>query len=334
MDSDIEEIAVQSIWVFGNLAADSDKNIKKILNDNGIFDKILNILTFNNNVEIIKVSTWSISNFLKNNECPSFEKSLNIFKILSKNLTEINTIDKDFIRDSGSIISKVSFEHKILINEFTKNNNFIQKIISFLDIEDEKIIINSVNIINDISTGNGEPIQKLIDYNILDKLKKILLNETKPYIIKNVSWILSNIACENKKMVEILVNNDLIPILVNTFNSNVDIEVKKASLFAICNIFNRIKNKAEYIEKVMKEGFIKILLESLKIEDPECITISIETINKILDLDKKINSNFKILLKKLEIINILKNLKLYPNENVQHYAEKLSQKFVDIEKEK
>ena len=61
----------------------------------------------------------------------------------------------------------------------------------------------------------------------------MLLNETKPNIIENVAWILSNIARENKKIVESFVENDFIGILLNTFNSNAEMKVKKASLFAI-----------------------------------------------------------------------------------------------------
>ena len=76
------------------------------------------------------------------------------------------------------------------------------------------------------------------------------------------------------------------------------------------NIFYTIKNKEEYIKKIMKEGFIKILFESMSIEDQECIIISIETIKQILDADKKMHPNvkpFKLLFQnyfgKIEIIS-------------------------------
>ena len=328
LDSDIEEIVLQSIWIFGNLAADSNQ-IKQILSNKGFFDKILNILSFNNNEEIIKLGAWAICNFLRNNECLPFEKAFQIFKIFSKNLVEINCINKDFIKDTCLIISKVTFNQKVIINEIIKINKLIQKIISFLDIEDENIKFYSLNIINDISTGDIENVQKLMDFNVLEKLKLMLLNETKPNIIENVAWILSNIACENEKIVESLVENDFIRILINTFNTNAEMKVKKASLFAICNIFDKIKNKEEYIEKIMKEGFIKILFESMSIEDPECIIISIEIIKQILDLDKKMHPNikpFKLLLQKLGINKILEKLKLYPNEQVQCYVEKIKSK--------
>ena len=329
LDSNVEEIVQSSIYILGNMAEKSDK-IGKILYNKGIFDKLLNILS-SNNTEIIKIGTRATNNFFTEEDILSYENINKTFQVISKNLIEINCDNEEFISDSCYIIATISFYNKkIVINErFTIN--LIPKLISFLDIINEKILLNALNIIDDISSGKVEFIHKLITLNLLDKLKVILLNEDNPSIIKEAIWILSNIACGTEKDVEVLIDNNFCPLLVKNFINNDNSKIRKATLFAICNILSIIKVKKEYIEKIVNKRVVKILIKGLNNEEPVCKIVSLKSIKHILICSNILHSiadnPFVILFQKLGIFKILENLKLFPNQKVQQEIDNIIQIF-------
>ena len=185
-----------------------------------------------------------------------------------------------------------------------------------MDKNDNNIITKSLYIINRFSEGSDKQTQIILDYNVLDKLKKTLFYEGN--ISLDTGWILSNIACGTQKQKETLFQQNFLQMLIKSFNENVN---KKPSLFALCNLTTIIDKNSEYLQKLMNEGIIKVLFKGLKIEDRECLLISLEAFDEILNFGKKmhptIKNPFSILMKKMEIIPILENLKLSSDESIR-----------------
>lgn len=320
MDSKIQEIKCQSIWVIGNIVSGSDK-IREILIEKGIFDKLMNILSDEKKEEIIETTLSTISNFFRSKTIPSYGILDKAFKITGKKIVENNYTNSDILISALYIFECFCRYFTDLLKEFVEIN-LVQKIRDLLDNNEPKVIRKCLNIIKYFSEGNDEITQIIIDYNILEKFKKTLFYQEE--FSNETCWIISNIACGTKEQKEILIKQGFFELLKKSFYKNTN---KKPSLFAICNFITTINDNNENLTKLASEGIIKIIFEGLKIEEKECLKISLESIECILNFGKKmdptIKNPFAILFKKLGIIPILENLKLSIDEDVKKDSIKL-----------
>lgn len=314
IDSKIEELKINSILFFKNLLNDSDK-IRKILLDKGVFDKILEVISFENNQQLLENLFSALSKFFSTKLIQSYEKVHKSFEIIGTKIVDNNYSNIGILTNALTIFIYYTDTFPDRLDDFSEIK-LIEKIIGFLDKNDNNIITKSLYIINRFSEGSDKQTQIILDYNVLDKLKKTLFYEGN--ISLDTGWILSNIACGTQKQKETLFQQNFLQMLIKSFNENVN---KKPSLFALCNLTTIIDKNSEYLQKLMNEGIIKVLFKGLKIEDRECLLISLEAFDEILNFGKKmhptIKNPFSILMKKMEIIPILENLKLSSDESIR-----------------
>lgn len=314
IDSKIEELKINSILFFKNLLNDSDK-IRKILLDKGVFDKILEVISFENNQQLLENLFSALSKFFSTKLIQSYEKVHKSFEIIGTKIVDNNYSNIGILTNALTIFIYYTDTFPDRLDDFSEIK-LIEKIIGFLDKNDNNIITKCLYIINRFSEGSDKQTQIILDYNVLDKLKKTLFYEGN--ISLDTGWILSNIACGTQKQKETLFQQNFLQMLIKSFNENVN---KKPSLFALCNLTTIIDKNSEYLQKLMNEGIIKVLFKGLKIEDRECLLISLEALDEILNFGKKmhptIKNPFSILMKKMEIIPILENLKLSSDESIR-----------------
>ena len=315
MDSKIEEIKIQSIWVFSNMVCGSNK-IRDIFIEKGIYDKLINFASDENNENILEKTFWAISNFFRSNKNPSYDILDKAFKISGKRIVEINTTNIEILLNVLYIFECFCKYFPDNLKEFVEIN-LIQKIRDLLENSEPRIIRKCLNIIKYFSEGKDDDTQIIIDYNILEKFKKTLFYQEE--FSNETCWIISNIACGTKGQKETLIQQGFFELLKKSFYKN---NYKKPPLFAICNFITTINDNDENLTKFTSEGVIKILFEGLKIEENECLKITLEAVALILKYGKKmsptIKNPFAILFKKLGIIDILEKLKLYENEGVKN----------------
>ena len=72
MDSSIEELRTQATWLLGNLSSDCLK-IRDTLIKEKVFDKLITILASTNRPQLIKQTTWAISNFFRVKPAPPYD---------------------------------------------------------------------------------------------------------------------------------------------------------------------------------------------------------------------------------------------------------------------
>ena len=201
IDSKIKEIKNQSIWVFGNMVCGSDK-IRDILIEKGIFDKIINILLYEIDEKIVETTIWGISNFFRSKTIPSYGVLDNAFKTTGKKIVENNYTNTEILINALHIFECFCKYFNDLLKEFVEIN-LIQKIKDLLDNNEPKVIRKCLNIIKYFSEGKDEDTQIIIDYNILEILKKTLFYQEE--ISNETCCIISNIACGTKEQKETLI---------------------------------------------------------------------------------------------------------------------------------
>ena len=214
-------------------------------------------------------------------------------------LTEINIASDNPIR--VKLINKI-IELKILQK--------LIDVIDKLDIVEEKMQLQySIRTIGNIaSMPEEEYTDKIIEYNGLDKLKKLMEKKYSFETRKEVSWIISNIAAGTNQQLTKLYEKDFQSILFDVITNGEENKVKENCLWALYNFCNI--NNMEYLDNLVEKGIIDIIIKRLEIDSGDVLCCSLESLNNILSEGKKKDpASFNIIESKINEYDLLNNLK-------------------------
>ena len=138
MDSSIEELKIQATWIIGNLASDCQK-IRDSLIKEKVFDKLVTILASTNQPQLIKQTTWAISNFFRVKPAPPYDIAQKCIKKIARAMVMLPQ-DTEFLTDACFILYFMTEHYKDSINDLL-DIDIIPKII--------QVIMNQ-NIINTV----------------------------------------------------------------------------------------------------------------------------------------------------------------------------------------
>jgi importin subunit alpha-6/7 len=100
------------------------------------------------------------------------------------------------------------------------NSGVVPNIVGFLAFPLYNLVVPSLRILGNISTGTTSQTESLLLSNALPELEK-LLSHPKKKIRRETCWVLSNIAAGSKEQVEALLKlNSLVKKLVELFQSD------------------------------------------------------------------------------------------------------------------
>ena len=167
--------------------------------------------------------------------------------------------DNEFLGYAFFIFSFTTEHYKGIAKELFELD-IIKNVIQCLDIDVLNIQLSCLRIIGNIASGNANQTQLLIDLNVLDYLKKTILNKTKT-IRKETAWIISNIAAGTQKQIETLIKENFLPILEQLIEND-DYEIRRECIWGVCN-FTSVENP-EYMKKILEQNILKIIHDCLK----------------------------------------------------------------------
>ena len=316
-----------------------DINILEYMIKKELIDDIITIIKdFINEIDIIITCIKIFANLFNKKE--NFDLDYSI--LLSLGEKDIKK-SEDIIKIEIDLMDKYPENIKLIknilksMNEFTlidkKENlnllidlNILQKIIKLIDSKDGDIIYNSLRIIGNFAMNNDSfYTQQIINLNALDKLKKTLKKEydnINKNIRKESSFALSNIAAGTKEQITKLYEDNFYPIFYDIIKNEEESFIKRNCLWSLYN-FSCIKNQ-EYIEKLVKNGYMKIIIDRFDIDHGETLACSLEALDNLLDLGKKlknqtINNFIEKEINTLEVFNAIKKLK---KSNVEGVCQK------------
>ena len=329
MDSNIEELKDQATWTIGNLASDSTK-IRDILIKEKAFDKILTLMASTSQEKLIKNCTWAIANFCRVKPPPPYEYMKKSIKIIARAIVNLNN-DTEFLTDACFIFSFMTEHYKETINDLL-DIEIIPQIIKILDSVDVQYVqLSCLRVVGNIASGNANQTQQLLDWGILDCLKKTIFNAKKS-IRKESAWIISNIAAGTQKQIETLISQNFLPLLDQVIKND-DIEIKKEAIWAVCNLTS-VENE-EYLKKILEQGILKIICDCLKMDDAKFLAVCLEAFGNLLAFGKKRNPNgpneIVLEVEKMGMFDLLEKLQYHPVETVFEKTLKLLETYFDVE---
>ena len=244
-------------------------------------------------------------NFL-NDLMDKFESNKNIIIAALKVIFSITNIN---VNVQSATIPKVM--NKIIEIDLLKK--IINKIDKLNPDEDKIEILISIKIIGNFAAmENSYYTDKVIELNILDKLKILIQDKYSFDIRKESAWIISNIAAGTTNQLNLLYDNNFPDIIFdNVLNGNED-SIKYNILWALYN-FSNIKNM-EKLNSLIERGFIDIIINRLKIDQGDILCCSLEALYNILKIGKNNDpTSYNIIESKvyeLDILNELKNFSI------------------------
>ena len=197
--------------------------------------------------------------------------------------------------------------------------HLLDKIISKidkLDVEDEKLeILYSSRIIGNFAAMEDSfYTDKVIELNVLDKLKILIQDKYSPSTRKEIAWIISNVAAGTQEQLNTLYENNFPDILFDMILNGEEGDIKNHCLWALYNFSNL--NNQEYLNSLVESGFLDIIIKRLNIDSGDTLCCSMEALFNILSKRKNVDpANFNIIESKIEELNILNELKNFLNNN-------------------
>jgi len=329
MDSPIEELKIQATWIIGNLASDCQKIRDSLIKDKA-FDKLITILASTNQKQLLKQATWAIGNFFRIKPYPPFDVVKKCIKMVARAMMMFEENENDFLTDSCFILYFMTENYKDTIKELL-DINIIPKIIKNLDINVPYIQINSLRIVGNIASGNANQTQLLIDWGLLNYLKKTIFN-SKKQIRKESAWIISNIAAGTQKQIETLITQDFLPILSQAIKTD-NTEIKRECIWAVCNLTS-VEN-TEYIKKILNQGILGIICDCLKMEDAKYLAVCLEAFGNLLAFGRKNNPDGPNIIvnevEKMGMFDVLEKLQYHPVEIVYEKTLKLLETYFETQ---
>jgi len=137
----------------------------------------------------------------------------------------------------------------------------LRRSLEFLNYTDVQLRFPAIRVIGNVVMRSTPGVQYLIDKGLLDKLKKLLVqNELKQNEHREVLWIIGNVAAGNEMEIKAVCDAKLFPILIANAKS-IDKDISKESLFAICNVLRGAESMAK---SLIGLGVIEVMFAYLK----------------------------------------------------------------------
>ncbi len=295
-----------------------------ILNDDDIYQKMIsknliglvtNILKdFNNEPNIIKNSLILLCKLYDNKKASNenINNFVNFVPLIDDIINKYQDQTKLLIH-SLNLLNELTYKGTEIILNKIISLNLLQKIIQFIDHENEDIIFYSLKIIGNFAMKEDSYFtQKIIEFNVLDGLKKTLNKKYKENIRIESSFTISNIAAGTQEQIINLYQNNFDMLLIDIIDNEEESKIKTNCLWALYN-FSCIKN-GQYLEALIQKGLMRIIIGRFKKDEGDVLSCSLEALDNIFKYEKQIGnpaiSNIiRNEIDNLDVFNELKNLK-------------------------
>ena len=339
LSHDLDEIKELALWCIDNMA--HEHKIRKCVAKKKLLNKLITLLSTSNN-EIIIAHCLSVIKYLiklysvHKLEKIDINKLINLIsKIIINYEYDPNNNDVKHMFYNGCYFLSYISEYYKKCKDLFFQNNVIQRVIDLLRMpnveNDAYFLVILIKIIGNMICGNANQTSQMMDYQILDILKKHLLSE-KGLIKKEICWIISNIAADTEQNKIKLIENGFYPLLLQIYEK-CEKSIRIEALFAIAN-FTLINDKY-YLEQLINYGLLNVFSSGMKSDIEKEIIISLEALFNLLVFGKKFSKDGKNVIvnemEKLGMNEVLEKLQYNRNEMIYEKSLYIIENFLDYE---
>jgi importin subunit alpha-6/7 len=272
------EVKSDVVWALANIAGDCADYRDRLLNA-GVMEKILSLLDLPITYELETICIWLLSNLCRHKN-PSPE-----FRIVKKCISYL-------IRflDSGKpeMVTNTCWALKYLADgpwyqiETLIDAGICNRLVTIINSGSESNTAGALLVCINIASGTSKQTQTLINCGIIPAISKLLDNSNDPSILKNIAFLISNIAADEEDKIDVLIQANIFTKLIRIFSNNERL-TRLEVLRAVENVtMSGSINQVTSIESILCDGFLYSALEM----DSDFVQIALKALQNIALLKK------------------------------------------------
>ena len=325
-----DDVREQAVWALGNIAGDSPDCRNKVL-DAGAMHPLLQQLTENSKLSMLRSATWTLSNFCRGKPQPDFNLVRPALPILAQ---LIFSTDDDVLTDSCWALSYLADGPNDKIQAVIEAG-VCRRLVELLMHQSPSVQTPALRTVGNIVTGDDIQTQIIINFSALPCLHA-LLGSPKKGIRKEACWTISNITAGNRDQIQAVIDANIILPLIELFR-NAEFDIKKQAAWAISNATSG--GTPEQIKLLVEQGCIGPLSELLAAPDHKIVNVALEGLENILKVgenDTKQTGQPNVMAQLIHDANGLEkieNLQQHETESIYEKAVKILETYFGAEEE-
>mmetsp|Transcript_4872 Transcript_4872/g.7280 ORF Transcript_4872/g.7280 Transcript_4872/m.7280 type:complete len:561 (-) Transcript_4872:390-2072(-) len=278
LSSPNDDVREQAVWALGNIAGDSPV-CRNLVLEAGAMHPLLQQLTENSKLSMLRNATWTLSNFCRGKPQPNFDLVRPALPTLAQ---LIYSQDDDVLTDACWALSYLSDGPNDKIQAVIEAG-VCRRLVELLMHASPSVQTPALRTVGNIVTGDDLQTQIIINFSALPCLLS-LLNSPKKGIRKEACWTISNITAGNKDQIQAVIEAGVIQPLVWLLE-RAEFDIKKEAAWAISNATSG--GSDDQIKFLVQQGCIPPLCELLVANDAKIVNVALEGLENILKVGQK-----------------------------------------------
>lgn len=275
-----EEVREQAVWALGNIAGDSPNCRNLVLDANALQPLLEQLNTPGSKITMLRNATWTLSNFCRGKPPPLFERVSPALQTLA---VLIYSEDVEVLTDACWALSYLSDGPNDRI-EAVLHAGVCSRLVELLDHPSILVQTPALRAVGNIVTGDDRQTQVVLTCGAVPKLLTLLASIRKT-VQKEACWTISNITAGNRDQIQEVIDGGVIPALLHLLKT-ADFDTKKEAAWAVSNAVSG--GSDTQIQLLVRMGCVPPLCELLSCMDSKIVIVSLEAIQAILRVGKKI----------------------------------------------
>eukprot|EP01094_Clydonella_sp_ATCC50884_P018178 TRINITY_DN3314_c0_g1_i1.p1 TRINITY_DN3314_c0_g1~~TRINITY_DN3314_c0_g1_i1.p1 ORF type:complete len:532 (+),score=243.82 TRINITY_DN3314_c0_g1_i1:62-1657(+) len=281
LNSNEPQVREQAVWALGNIAGDSP-SCRDYVMQFPIMDLLLEFTRDRKRTSLVRNAVWTISNFARGKPAPPFHLVRSSLPDLARLLY---ATDEQILIDACWALSYLSDGDNIKIQAVMEAEVGL-RVVELLLHPSVGVQTPALRVVGNIVTGDDLQTQCMINFQVLPRLKTLLLTSTKKGIRKEACWTISNITAGTAEQIEEVIKADLIPVLIEQLNSaTAEFDIRKEAAWAIANATS--SGTPDQIHYLVSEGCLPALCSLLDAPDSRIIAVALEGLGNLLEFGAK-----------------------------------------------
>jgi hypothetical protein len=210
-----------------------------------------------------------------------------------------------------------------------------RRLVELLASNHPSVLIPALRTVGNIVTGDDYQTQIIINCHALKALLGLLAGDYKKSIKKEACWTISNITAGNKDQIQSIIDEQMVPPLVELL-ANAEFDIKKEAAWAISNATSG--GTHQQIKYLVSQGCIKPLCDLINCSDARIVTVALEGLENILkvgEADRGDNMEapnvFAQYIDEAEGLEKIESLQNHTNDDIYQKAMRLLETYFGLE---